>query len=137
VTSAEHDSEHLVRRFYDAWNRDGPEALTQFATAEVTLRDAPELPDAGLWRGRDVVIRRLDEVAAHVGGGWVDVRDVRSFNNKVLVRMEWMLAEADRGASVGDVFHVVNLDRGKITAIDVFLSDAEALAAATSPESAA
>jgi hypothetical protein len=122
----------LVRHFYDAWNQYGPGVLDRYAVADVELHDAPELPDSGRWRGREAVVRRLEEVAEHVGGGWVEVRDVRGFGSTVLVRMRWKLDERVHGAEVGDVFHVVGVEAGKIVSIAVFLREFEAFAAASS-----
>jgi ketosteroid isomerase-like protein len=121
----------LVRRFYDAWNQHGPEVLTGFASPDVELEDAPELPDSGRWRGRDAVQRRLEEVASAVGGGWVEVREVRDFGGTVLVQMEWRLDDRSRGAHVGDVCHVVGVVGGEIVSIRVFLSESDAIEAAT------
>jgi ketosteroid isomerase-like protein len=124
------DATDLVRRFYDAWNQYGPDVLDRYAAPEVELRDAPELPDSGRWRGRDAVRRRLEEVAEHVGGGWVEVHEVRAYGSRVLVRMRWKLDARVKGADVGDVFHVVGIQGGRVTSIDVFLRESEALDAA-------
>jgi ketosteroid isomerase-like protein len=124
--------EELIRDFYEAWNREGPQVLRRFAAEDVELRDAPELPDSRVWRGREQVERRLEEVAAHVGGGWVELTEVRPIEAKVLVRMDWRLEASERGASVGEVFHVVELDQGEITSIDVFLTEGDAVEAAGS-----
>jgi ketosteroid isomerase-like protein len=121
----------LVRRFYDAWNQHGPEVLARFASPDVVLEDAPELPDSGRWRGREAVRRRLDEVASHVGGGWVEVREVRDFGDRVLVRMDWRLDDRARGAHVADVFHVVGVDADEIASIQAFMSESDAIEAAT------
>jgi hypothetical protein len=121
------DAAALVRRFYDAWNRKGPRVLERFASAGVVLRDAKELPDAGVWRGRAEVRSRLEEVAEHVGGGWVELTEVRPFGRRVLVAMEWKLDDLRQGAEVGRVFHLVEVESGEVAS----LTESEALAAAT------
>lgn len=124
------DAAALVRRFYDAWNRKGPGVLAHFASAGVVLRDAKELPDAGVWRGRAEMQQRLEEVAEHVGGGWVELTEVRPLGRRVLVAMEWKLDDLRQGAEVGRVFHLAEVESGEIVSIQVFLTESEALAAA-------
>ena len=76
-------------------------------------------------------MRRLEEVAETVGGGWVELREVRAFGSRVLVRMRWKLDDRVRGTDVGDVFHVVAVEGGEIVSIAVFLRESEAVRAAT------
>ena len=52
----------LVRRAYDAWNWYGVDHLAPFLADDVSVEDAPELPDAGIWNGSEAVLRRLEEV---------------------------------------------------------------------------
>jgi hypothetical protein len=109
-----------VRNAYDEWNWYGSEAFARFLSDSVRLEDAPELPDAGVWQGRDAVIDRLDAVAEAVGGGWVAIRAVEKLGDRVLVQMEWRLDDSGAGVSVGEVFHLVGLEGGKLASIRVF-----------------
>ena len=127
----ETDPEAIVKTAYDEWNWYGTDAFARFLSDDVTVEDAPELPDAGTWRGRDAVIERLDAVAETVGGGWVDIRSVESVGSQVLVEMEWRLDDQREGVPIGEVFHLIALDRGKLTSIRVFESRREAESAAT------
>ena len=120
----------LVRRAYDEWNWYGTDALSRFLSDSVRLEDAPEMPDADTWQGRDAVIERLDAVAEAVGGGWVAIKAVEPLGDEVLVQMEWRLDDAGEGASVGDVFHLVGLKGGELASIRVFQSRGEAERAA-------
>lgn len=120
----------LVARAYDEWNWYGTDALARFLGDSVQLEDAPELPDAGTWQGRDAVIARLDAVAATVGGGWVEMKAVEPLEDQVLVHMEWRLDDAREGVSVGDVFHLVAVEGGKLASIRVFQAREEAERAA-------
>jgi hypothetical protein len=122
----ETDSTTTVRNAYDEWNWYGSEAFARFLSDSVRLEDAPELPDAGVWQGRDAVIERLDAVAEAVGGGWVAIRAVEELADHVLVRMEWRLDDSGAGVSVGEVFHLVGLEGGKLTSIRVFRSRGQA-----------
>ena len=124
------DAAALVRRAYDAWNLKGLEAFATFLSERVELRDAPQLPDAALWRGRDSVLRRLEDVASAVGGGWVELYELRPLARGILVEMEWKLDDRRRGSSIGTVFHLVEVAEQRISSIRVFLEEREALAEA-------
>jgi ketosteroid isomerase-like protein len=117
----------LVRRAYEAWNAGGPGALMPFVTDDVELMDAPELPDAGSWTGRDAVQRRLTEVADAVGGHSGDLESFEAHDDLVLVAMTWRRDTDPEGeTSLGRVFHVVRVEGGRIARITVFLDEAAA-----------
>lgn len=120
----------LVRTAYDEWNWYGSEAFGGFLSESVRLEDAAEIPDAGVWQGREAVIGRLNDVAEAVGGGWVEIRAVESLGDEVLVHMLWRLDDAGEGVPVGDVVHLVALEGGKLASIRVFRSREEAQRAA-------
>ena len=126
----ETDPRELVRRASDEWNWYGTDALSRFLSDSVRLEDAPELPDADVWQGRDAVIERLDAVAEAVGGGWVAIKAIEPLGDGILVQMEWRLDDAGEGASVGDVFHLVGVEGDKLASIRVFQSRREAERAA-------
>ena len=115
-----------VRNAYDEWNWYGSGAFARFLSDSVRLEDAPELPDAGVWEGRDAVIERLDAVAATVGGGWVAIKAIEELGDKVLVHMEWRLDDSGTGVPVGEVFHLVGLEGGKLASIRVYRSRQDA-----------
>jgi ketosteroid isomerase-like protein len=116
----------LVRRAYDAWNWYGIEHLVPFLADDVVLHDWEEMADAAVWRGREAVVARLEDVASRVGGGWVELHDVREVEDGVRVEMEWKLDRGDEeGASLGDLCHLVGLEGEKITSIRVVLRHEE------------
>jgi len=117
----------LVRRAYDAWNWYGTAHLEPFLADDVVLHDWEELADAATWRGRAAVIARLEEVGSRVGGGWVELNDVRAVDEGVRVEMEWKLDRGgdERGVSLGDLCHLVGVEGGKITSIRVVLRGEE------------
>ena len=130
---AAHEREQLVRRAYEAWNAEGPGALMPFVTDDVELVDAPELPDAGRWTGRDAVLTRLTEVADAVGGHSGDLESFEAHGDAVLVAMTWRRDSDPEGEnSLGRVFHVVRAEGGRIARIIVFLDEAAARRAAGS-----
>jgi hypothetical protein len=120
----------VTRLAYDEWNWYGSEAFGRFLKESVSLEDAPELPDAGTWRGREAVLKRLDAVAETVGGGWVEIRAVERLGDRVLVDMEWRLDDEGEGVSVGKVVHLVDVEGGKLASIRVFRTREEAERAA-------
>jgi ketosteroid isomerase-like protein len=125
------EREQLVRRAYEAWNAGGPGALMPFVTDGVELMDAPELPDAGSWTGRDAVLRRLTEVADAVGGHSGDLESFEAHDDLVLVTMTWRRDSDPEGeTSLGRVFHLVRAEGGRIARITVFLDEAAARRAA-------
>ncbi len=121
-----------MRRAYEAWNSAGPDALMPFVTDDVELEDAPELPDAQCWTGRDAVLRRLTDVADAVGGHSGDLENFDARGDVVLVTMTWRRDTDPQGeTSLGPVYHVVRVDSGKIAHITVFLDEAAARRAAS------
>ena len=118
----------LVDEAYRAWNESGPRAFVEFATDDVEVHDAPELPDAQTWTGRDAVVRRLEELVAATGGRWADIEEVRAVGDEVIVWLTWRFDQA--GSTLASVYHVVRVEGGKIARIRVFLDGAEAVRAA-------
>jgi len=73
---------------------------------------------------------RTEEVAASIGGRWVDLREVRAAGDEIFVAMTWRVDRSSDSAVLGDVFHLVALAGGRISRIRVFLTEEDALAAA-------
>jgi ketosteroid isomerase-like protein len=115
-----------VLRAYEVWNERGPAAIGPLVTDDVELHDAPQLPDAQVWRGRDAVLERLAAVAASVGGGSVEFEGFRDTGEEVVIAMCWRLGSERGEAQLGRVFHVVRVTDGLISRIRVFLTEAEA-----------
>jgi ketosteroid isomerase-like protein len=124
------DNVEVVRRAYEAWNSEGLDALRPWIADTIELQDPPEVPDSGTWQGSEAVFGRLAEVAATIGGRWVELQQVRAVGDEVLAAMDWRMDRASDSADLGQVFHLVRLTSGKIDRMRVFLSEAQALAAA-------
>ena len=120
----------VVRSAYEQWNETGLSALERWAAESIELEDAPQLPDAGSWRGRAAVLARLAEVAATIGGTSVEITDVATAGEDVLVSMVWHEDDSAQSPALGDVFHLVHVAGGRIDRVRVFLSRDAALAAA-------
>jgi ketosteroid isomerase-like protein len=127
------DTVQLVEEAYRTWNLSGPGAFMEFTTEGIELHDAPEVPDAQVWVGREAVLARVEEIAATVGGGWADIDDVRPAGDAVLVSLTWKIERASPTA-LASVYHVVTVEGDKVARIRVFLDqDAAARAALSGP----
>lgn len=125
------DASRLVEDAYRVWNESGPRAFAESTTEDVELQDAPELPDAQTWVGRDAMVARLEEVVATTGGTWVEIDDVRPIGDEVLVSLTWGIDPA-RPATLASVYHVVTVEGDRISRIRVYLDEDAALRAAES-----
>jgi ketosteroid isomerase-like protein len=114
-----------VRQAYETWNREGPAAIASLLAGDAEVHDAPELPDAQVWKGREAVIGRLQAVADAVGGGHVEFEGFEPRGEAVLVTMLWELGTGTRPAELGRVLHLVDVADGEITRIRVFLTKAD------------
>jgi ketosteroid isomerase-like protein len=116
----------LVDEAYRAWNAGGPPAFVEFVTDDIEMRDAPNLPDAQTWVGRDAIIARLDELVAATGGRWADIEDVRAVRDEVIVSLTWRFEEHG-STKLASVYHVVRVRGDRIARVRVFLDEAEAV----------
>jgi len=114
-----------IKRSYELFNQTG-RFEEEFFDAEVEWHNAPELPGAGVHRGRDAV---MAEIAAQ-GEAW-DTRcatpaEIEPAGDKVVVVVHGFGIGKVSGARVGqDVLHVWTLKDGKVTRIEAFF-DAKA-----------
>jgi len=125
------DDEALVRRVYDQWNSEGPRVLESFGADSIELVDPPQMPDSRAHRGHAEVLARLEEVTEAVGGRYAHIDGLSPVGDEVLVALTWRVDASPESAILGEVFHLVRVDGGKIARIRVFLSRDEALAAAS------
>ena len=118
----------FVRCAFDAWNTQGPTAGAAWMSRWAYLEDPPDRPDAAVWRGRDAVLGRLEEVSAELGGHWARIEEVRSVGEDVLVVMELRSGPGDDARSLGRFQMLVTLEENEIVRIRVL-----ALAPAAEP----
>lgn len=119
----------FVRKAYDAWNTGGPRSAAAWASSRVELEDPPGWPDAAVWRGRDAVLDRLEEVTRSLGGRWAEIDDARAVGDEVLVSMALRSSRASDAAPVGHFHHLVLIEADQITRIRVFVDEESAMAA--------
>ena len=123
------NDEALVRSAYEAWNTEGPRVLESFGADSVELVDPPEMPDSRSYHGHAAVLARLEEVAEAVGGRYAHIDEITPVGDEVLVALTWRVDATLESAILGEVFHVVRVEGGKITRMRVFLTRDDALAA--------
>jgi hypothetical protein len=119
----------LVEEAYRAWNARGPRAFVEFATETVEVHDAPEVPDAQVWVGREAIVARLEDIVASTGGRWADIEAVQPVGDEVLVSLTLRL-DRESPTTLGSVYHVVRLDGDRIGRVRVFLDEGAAMRAA-------
>jgi SnoaL-like domain len=109
----------LVEEAYRVWNESGPRAFAEFTAADIELHDAPDLPDAQVWVGRDAMVARLEDVVAATGGRWADIDEIRPAGDEVFVALTWRI---DReGPPLACVYHRVRVEGDRIARLRVFL----------------
>ena len=77
------------------------------------------------------MLARLEEVAEAVGGRYAHIDEVTPVGDEILVVLTWRVDDSPTSAILGEVFHVVRVEGGKIARMRVFLARDEALAAAS------
>jgi ketosteroid isomerase-like protein len=123
------DASQLVEEAYRIWNARGPRAFLESSTENVELHDAPELPDAQTWVGRDAIVARLEDLVATTGGTWADIEEIRRIGDELLVSLTWRLERASP-TELASVYHVVRVEDDRIACIRVFLNEEAAIRAA-------
>lgn len=121
----------LVRTAYQAWNEAGLGGLEPALSEAVELHDPGQMPDSGVWRGRDAVLERLDEVAGAVGGGRVEFERFIELGDEVLVAMRWQLDSGEGRTELGRVYHLVRVTGERISRMRVYLDETQAVEAAS------
>jgi ketosteroid isomerase-like protein len=115
------EASELVEEAYRTWNENGPRAFVEFTTEDFELHDAPEIPDAQAWIGRDAAVARLEDIVAATGGRWADIEEIRPLGDDVLVCLNWRLDRAS--PTLASVYHVVTLRGDRIAQVRVFLDE--------------
>ena len=120
----------IMRRFVEAFNRGGLDAVVDFLDPEIEYREDPRFPQAEVYRGRDAVVRQWREFGASFEGYRFEIEDHFGLDDKVVV----VLREVGRGAGSGVPVDrrtgwVNTLRAGKLVRMEIFLDPADALEA--------
>jgi ketosteroid isomerase-like protein len=76
----------IIRRAYEVWNESGPAAVIErFWAEDGVYREGPGWPDAGVFRGRDAALERMQSLVDLVGPIEVRVDDLIELDDGRLV----------------------------------------------------
>jgi ketosteroid isomerase-like protein len=120
----------ITRRFVEAFDRDGPDGLIDLLDPEVEYVEDPKFPQAGVYRGRDAVLRQWREFWASFEDYHVEVEDRFAVGDRVVT----ICRESGRGAASGvpvnrPTGYVHTFRAGKVVRVEIFLDPADALEA--------
>ena len=121
----------VVRAAYDAWNVGDVEALRETHDPDVIARYPQDWPEPGPFVGRDAVVRQLEQLRET----WGDSNSAEATTDFIEVGDRVVASFIWRGAGHGPAFAmkgsaVYTMRNGRISGIEYFANQAEALAAA-------
>ncbi len=118
----------LVTRAFEAWSEHGVAGAAAWMSRWVQLTDPPEWPGAGMWRGRERVLARLEEVTSELGAASTEVTEARTIRDRVLAVFE--LRSASGSPTIPSGFAALfGVDADQILRMEVFLDREAALRA--------
>ncbi len=120
----------MIRRAFEAWNDEGPEALVErYWTEDAVYREMPGWPDAGVFVGRDAALERMQSIVELVGPLEVRLEDLIEAADGRFVAIVSMVGDAAEGdAPYTQSFAVVHRVRdGRVAEADYYLDPAHAL----------
>jgi ketosteroid isomerase-like protein len=131
------DDAAQVRRAYEVWNESGPAAvIEQFWAEDGVYREGPGWPDAGVFRGRDAALERMQSLVDLVGPIRVEIDDLIELDDGRLVACVRNVAQSPGSETpYTQSFAVVHrLRDGLIVEADYYLDRSAALDAVGLPE---
>jgi ketosteroid isomerase-like protein len=124
------ENSEIVRRYYDAWNAGGLDAVRAFWSDDFQWEDAQGMPDSGVYRGPDADAAHFQDLAEVLGAMKVHLDELVPAGDEVFVRLRVHL-DAPRGGLLlsGPIFETVRIEHGKLRRIRLFLDKRDALEA--------
>jgi ketosteroid isomerase-like protein len=120
----------LLRRYYEAWNRDALAGVRDFWAEDFEWHDAPEIPDGGVFRGAAEVTGHFQELADAIGRMPVTVLEITPGPDEVLAALDVHVSGSSGGVALeGPIYEAVQIRDGKLSRIRLFLDRAQALEA--------
>jgi ketosteroid isomerase-like protein len=122
----------IVRRAYEAFNSNDPEAAIALLDPEVEWTLPAHFPDAETWRGRERVVEGLTTMAASWESLNLDVQELIDAGDRVVALVHIQGRAAVTGldlAGRGVDGHVWTLRGGRVTAVRMYGGTDEALRA--------
>jgi ketosteroid isomerase-like protein len=120
----------IVRRAFEGFNRDGPEAVTAFLDPEIEWHDFPSLPDAGVHHGHEGFLAAMEQFLGDFEDFRLVIDEIFAHGNQVIAYYR----NVGRGRGSGATFErrqagVLTLRNGSIVRAEWFGTQAEALKA--------
>ena len=121
----------IVRAYYSAWNAGGLDAARGFWSHDFEWQDAPEMPDAGSYKGVESAAAHFQDLNEVLGTMKVEVHRLLPVGDEVFVSLRVHLDAPRGGLPIDGVIHeTIRIEEGKIVRIRLFLDEHEALEAA-------
>jgi ketosteroid isomerase-like protein len=124
------DDAAQLRRAYEVWNESGPRAVVErFYADDAVYREAPGWPGAGVYRGRDAALERMESLVELVGPIEVALDDLLDLGDGRFVACVRNVAQpAGSETPYTQSFAVVHrLRDGLVVEADYYLDRAAAL----------
>jgi ketosteroid isomerase-like protein len=127
-----HDVADLFRRGIQAWHEGAfDRAAEENWHPDIVLYDPPELPDAGVHRGREAALGRFAQYTEPLGRFRLHLEDVIDGQEAVFVAATFSGVSPGAGVPVDQrIFYVLRLEADQIIEMRVFLLRDAALQAA-------
>jgi ketosteroid isomerase-like protein len=126
-----------VRAGYERWNEGDLAGLYDLFADDITYQNAPEWPGQRVYQGAATVTSFLeDEVAQIIELRPVTIVRTDRIGDEILIELHTRTHGALSGVEMEDltVFHLAQVDDGKVTRVRVYLNEDQALRAAKTGE---
>jgi ketosteroid isomerase-like protein len=121
----------IVRRYVEAFNQGGPEAVRDLCDPDVEYCEDPKFPEARVYRGVDAVMRQFHEFGAAFEDYRFELEDLLLAGEKVVVIVQEHAVGQASGAKIDRrTGWIGTLRAGKILRLEIFLEPEDALEAA-------
>jgi ketosteroid isomerase-like protein len=110
--------------------------VDEFFAPEIEWHDAPTLPGAAVYHGREAFARHVADYLESWSESRVEIEEVRPVGDRVLARIRYVGVGRQSGIALEDneVVAVYDVRGGSILRVRHFTNEADALAAAGLPE---
>jgi ketosteroid isomerase-like protein len=124
------DDAERIRRAYEVWNESGPAAVTnEFWAEDAVYREGPGWPGAGVYRGRDAALQRMESLIELAGPIEVRLDELIDAGEGRYVACTSMVGEGAQAPYTQSFAVVHRMRDGLIAEADYFLDRAQALEA--------
>lgn len=121
----------IVRRAYEAFNTDEPEAAIALLDPDVEWTLPAHFPDAETWRGRDRVVEGLRSMATSFDSLNLEVHELIDAGDRVVALVHIQGRAAVTGldlSGMGVDGHIWTLRDGRVVAVRMYGGTSDALA---------